>query len=49
MGDSDLKTLFITTASKGLNAEQLKEAPLSGHVFQIPVDTPGLAINAFKA
>jgi sugar lactone lactonase YvrE len=49
LGDSDFKTLFITTASKGLNAEQLKEAPLSGHVFQIPVDTPGLAINAFKA
>ena len=48
LGGFDFKTLFITTASKSLNTEQLQEAPLSGHVFQIPVDTPGLAINAFK-
>lgn len=48
LGGFNFKTLFITTASKSLNTEQLQEAPLSGHVFQIPVDTPGLAINAFK-
>jgi sugar lactone lactonase YvrE len=48
LGGFDFKTLLITTASKSLNTEQLQEAPLSGHVFQIPVDTPGLAINGFK-
>lgn len=41
-GGKDLKTLFITTARVSLSPEDLKKAPLSGAVFAIEMDVPGL-------
>jgi sugar lactone lactonase YvrE len=48
-GGSDLKTLFITTASVGLTPEQIKEAPLSGQMFAIEMDVPGLPETPFRS
>lgn len=41
-GGPDLKTLYITTARIGMNAEQLEKQPRSGDVFAVKVDRPGL-------
>ena len=41
-GGADLKTLYITTASKTLSAEQLAQQPHAGSVFAIPLDVTGL-------
>lgn len=47
-GGKDLKTLFITTANIGMTPEQMKEAPLSGQIFAIEMDVPGLPEARFK-
>lgn len=44
-GGDDLRTLYITTAWKGLSKEQLATQPLAGGLFATRVDTPGLAPN----
>ena len=41
-GGADLRTLYITTAWKGLNAEQRAQQPLAGGLFAVRVRTPGL-------
>jgi len=41
-GGKDLKTMFITTASKGLSEEQLAKEKLAGGVFAIELEIPGL-------
>lgn len=41
-GGSGLRTLFITTASKGRSAEELAAEPLAGHVLAIDLDTLGV-------
>lgn len=41
-GGKDLRTLYITTAWKGLTAEQRAEQPLAGGLFRVRVDVPGL-------
>lgn len=38
----DLKTLYITTARKGLTETQLEEQPLAGGLFVVDVDVAGL-------
>jgi sugar lactone lactonase YvrE len=48
-GGKDLKTLYITSAREGMTPEQLAAEPLSGSVFAIDVDVPGLPENLFKA
>ncbi|SFV32396.1 Sugar lactone lactonase YvrE [Devosia crocina] len=40
-GGKDLKTLFITTAAKGLSPEQLAAEKVAGGVFAIEVDVAG--------
>jgi sugar lactone lactonase YvrE len=40
-GGPDLKTLFLTSARQGLNAEELAAQPNAGAVFAIRVDVPG--------
>jgi len=40
-GGPDLRTAFVTTACKGLGAEQRKAEPLAGGVFSFVTDTPG--------
>jgi sugar lactone lactonase YvrE len=41
-GDEDLRTLYITTVSKGRPAEELADHPLSGQLLRVRVDVPGL-------
>jgi sugar lactone lactonase YvrE len=41
-GGDDLRTLFMTTAHKGLTAEERAEQPYAGSVFAARVDTPGV-------
>lgn len=47
-GGADMKTLFLTTASYNRSAEELAVFPLSGHVFSMQVDVPGLPVNFFE-
>lgn len=42
LGGPDLKTLFITTAFDRMSEAERAEWPLSGHLFALPVDVPGL-------
>jgi len=42
-GGKDMKTLYITTARENLSAEELERYPLSGSLFAIDVDVPGIA------
>lgn len=46
-GAPGLDTLFITTARRGLNAQQRREQPLAGSVFACHVPTPGLPVHPF--
>lgn len=41
-GGDDLKTVYATTAWKGLSAAEREAQPLAGGVFSFRVDTPGL-------
>jgi sugar lactone lactonase YvrE len=43
-GGPDLKTLYVTSATDGLNAAQLEHAPLSGSVFEIHGVGQGVAV-----
>ena len=47
-GGDDLRTLYITSAREELSEAQLLSAPLSGALFCVEVDTPGLPIPTFK-
>ena len=42
-GGDDLKTLYVTTATRTLTDDELKAQPLAGAVLAIRVDVPGLA------
>jgi sugar lactone lactonase YvrE len=42
-GGFDLKTLYITSASVGLSAAALTDAPLSGQLFALNMDVKGVA------
>ena len=46
-GDEDLKTLFITTARAGMSFPELDSRPLSGSLFAVRVDVPGLPPREF--
>jgi sugar lactone lactonase YvrE len=46
-GGADLKTLYITSASKR-PAEELAQHPLSGHVLQVRMAVPGLPAPAYS-
>jgi xylono-1,5-lactonase len=41
-GGTDGRTLYITSARKGLSAAELTAQPLAGGLFALRVDTPGL-------
>ena len=41
-GGEDLKTLYATTAWKGLSAAERGDQPLAGGLFAVRVETPGL-------
>ena len=42
-GGEDLQTLYVTTAWKGLSADQRADQPVAGGLFRLRVDTPGLS------
>ncbi|MGH8852614.1 MAG: SMP-30/gluconolactonase/LRE family protein [Casimicrobiaceae bacterium] len=42
LGGPDLRTLYVTTARQRREPEELARLPLSGGVFAMPVDVPGL-------
>lgn len=46
-GGDDLRTLYITTASIGLSEAQLREAPLSGSLFECHPGVAGLPEPAY--
>ena len=46
-GGKDLRDLYITTASVGLNEQQRREQPLAGALFHWRSHTPGVPSNAF--
>jgi sugar lactone lactonase YvrE len=46
-GGENMKTLLITTASVGLDNEQLQRFPLSGSLFYITTDVSGAEMNNF--
>ena len=41
-GGEDLRTLYVTTAWKGLAAQERAEQPLAGGLFAVRLATPGL-------
>jgi xylono-1,5-lactonase len=47
-GGDDLRTVFVTTAWKGLSPAQREREPLAGALFTFQSDTPGLAQNDFS-
>ncbi|KQZ48633.1 gluconolactonase [Rhizobium sp. Root149] len=47
-GGADLRTLYCTSASIGRPAEELAEFPLSGALFAMRTDVPGLAKPLFN-
>jgi len=47
-GGPDLRTVFVTTARKGLSEEDLRRQPLAGSLFAFRTDTPGLPGNLFQ-
>ena len=47
-GGEDFKTLFITTARHGRSAAELATFALSGCVFSMRVEVPGLPVNSFQ-
>lgn len=44
-GGDDLRTVYATTARKGLSADELARQPDAGHLFAFAVDVPGLPAN----
>lgn len=46
-GGDDLRTLFITTASRRLSSEELTAQPLAGAILAVRLDVPGLPEHAF--
>lgn len=47
-GGEDLRTVYATTAWKGLSEEQRAREPLAGGLFTFRTATPGLAQHAFS-
>ncbi|MRV72702.1 SMP-30/gluconolactonase/LRE family protein [Duganella sp. FT92W] len=48
-GGADLRTVFVTTARKGLTIDELSREPLAGGIFRFRADAPGLPQNHFLA
>ena len=43
-----MKTIFITSARHGAAADVLVGKPLSGGIFAVRVDVPGVPVARFK-
>ncbi len=47
-GGPDLKTIFITSLRHDLRPDVLAAKPLSGGIFAVPVDVPGVPISRYR-
>lgn len=47
-GGEDLRTVYVTTARKGLDEETLAGEPQAGSLFAFRTDVPGVAQNLFR-
>lgn len=47
-GGPELKTIFITSLRDGVSADKLADKPLSGGIFAIDVDVPGVPVAKFR-
>jgi sugar lactone lactonase YvrE len=47
-GGPDLRTIFVTSLRHGVAADVLAAKPLSGGVFAVRVDAPGVPVGRFK-
>jgi sugar lactone lactonase YvrE len=48
-GGEDMRTLFITTISVGLNADEAAAQSLAGALFMLRTDVPGLRKHSFRS
>lgn len=46
-GGPELRTLYVTTAAKGLSTDEKARQPLAGGLFEIAVDVTGLPVARF--
>lgn len=46
-GGADMRTLFVTSARHKVSPERLRDFPLSGGLFALRMDTPGVPIAQF--
>ena len=47
-GGPDMKTIFITSLRQNVSAEKLAAKPLTGGVFALEVEVPGVPVAKFK-
>ena len=47
-GGEDLRTVYVTSARKGLAQEELRAQPLAGSLFTFRADTPGLPQHTLR-
>jgi sugar lactone lactonase YvrE len=47
-GGPDLRTIYVTSLTTGQSADRLARKPLSGGIFAVKVDVPGVAVGLFK-
>jgi len=47
-GGADMKTIFITSLRQNVSAEKLAAKPLSGGIFALEVEVPGVPVAKFK-
>jgi sugar lactone lactonase YvrE len=43
-----MKTIYVTSLRHGVRPEVLAEKPLSGGIFAVQVDVPGVPIGRFR-
>jgi len=47
-GGPDMKTIFITSLRENVSAEKLAAKPLTGGIFALEVEVPGVAVAKYK-
>ena len=47
-GGPDMKTIYVTSLRHNVSAERLAAKPLSGGIFALKVDVPGVPVATFK-
>jgi sugar lactone lactonase YvrE len=47
-GGADMKTIFITSLRQNVSAEKLAAKPLSGGIFALEVEVPGVPVAKYK-